>query len=499
MFSNTAFEAMYQYLGLELHSKFIEVITSQKVFLGMIVMIFAVMFFLTTLQFFSRYFPGALMARRHVPLSKYVKIVVLLFVGISILKVGSNQGVKKFNGESWHSNPYIHGQIRQIAPQYRVSFLFDLLSRTAEEIAALMAKVTDSLFQTTHSQLEAPNFFFKAIMYGAANTIDDQDLKRTIRFYTDECFDRLLPMIAERKKENRLDGFFADSTGYDQKLSELRIETPDKTPYNCLDVKNEMRERLRAYATSRPGIGKNLDQYMKGNAGLLNSTSWTNVQVSNSLVNEYHAEQEGYLGVQKGSQVPTTGGRIIQYFNRITGFDGLLSLFSGGTLSGAWVAAERSKEFSENLARAPHVAGFIKMLLIAAFPWLLFLVVAGYWKVLAYWWLMYFSVLLWTPIWALLYHIMVSIALSADIMEAFGKLNDGISLYSAQLVTTRIYHLFAVYSWLQLLTGTAFTGLLLYFIRPALTDTETDSSPDAAPMIVEGAGKVASKAAGALV
>ena len=46
MFSNTAYEAVYQYLGLELQSRFIQVITSQKVFLAAIVMIFGIMFFL---------------------------------------------------------------------------------------------------------------------------------------------------------------------------------------------------------------------------------------------------------------------------------------------------------------------------------------------------------------------------------------------------------------------------------------------------------------------
>ncbi len=496
MFSNTAYEAMYQYIGLELHAKFIEIITSQKVFLGMIVMIFGFMFFLTTAQFFSRYLPGALVARRHVPLSRYVRIVAMLFLALSLLKVGSNTGVKRFNGESWHQNPYIHSQMKQVEPQYRVSFAFDLLSRSAEEIAALIARVIDSLFMTTNSQLEAPNFFFKAIMYGAANTIEDQDLKRSIHTYTDECFDRMLPMIGQRKQENKLDGFFADNTGFDKELSELVIENPEKLPYTCLDLKTDLRSRLKAYAISRPGMGKNLDAYLKRNAGLTNE-SWQNMQVSNYLVNEYEGQHEGYVGVQKGSQLPTTGGRIIQYLHRV-GFDGFISLFDGGKYSGAWVAGGRSQEFSENLARAPHVAGFIKMLLIAAFPWLLFFVVAGRWRVLLHWFLMYFSVLLWAPIWTLLYHIMTSIALSAEVMEAFGKLNGDISLFSAQLISARIYHMFAVYSWLQLLTGTVFTGMLMYFLKPALSDTESDSAPDNAP----GVGKVASvatKAVGALV
>ena len=477
MYSNTAYEALYQYLGLELHSRFVEVITSQKVFLAAIAMIFGFMFFLTTVQFFSRYMPGALMSKRHVPLSKYFKIVCLLFLSISILKVESSTGVKRYDGKSWAENPYIHGQQRHLAPQYRVSFVFDIMSRTAEEVSALLTVIIDDLFKTTNSQLEAPNFFFKALMYGAANTIDDADLKRSIHTYTDECFDRILPLVNNLKKENKLDGFFADSADVDQNLSRLTIETPDRTPYTCLDMKNDIRSRLKSYALSKPGIGYNLDTYLKNSPGL-NSVSYENYEVSNLLVNEYHNQHEAAAGVQKGSQVPTTGGRIIQYIHRMFGFDGILSMVSGGSLQGAWVNAERSQEFSENLARAPHVAGFIKMFLIAAFPWLIFFVVAGHWRVLLQWWLLYFSVLLWAPLWTLLYHVMTSIALSAEVMEAFGRLNDGISLYSAQLVSSRIYHLFAVYSWLQLLTGTALTGSLLYFIKPALSDTESDSSPE---------------------
>ena len=119
------------------------------------------------------------------------------------------------------------------------------------------------------------------------------------------------------------------------------------------------------------------------------------------------------------------------------------------------------------------------MAAIAVFPWLLFFVVAGYWRALVYWFLVYFSVLLWTPIWTLLYHIVVSITLSAETMHAFGLLNDGISLTASELVTSRIYHLYEVYSWLQVLTGTLFTGGLLFFMRPILSDTTADEVPDA--------------------
>ena len=63
-----------------------------------------------------------------------------------------------------------------------------------------------------------------------------------------------------------------------------------------------------------------------------------------------------------------------------------MSLF-GRETHGAALAAERSQEFSENLTRAPHVAGFIKMALIALFPWLIFPIVAGHWRIL-FWWML---------------------------------------------------------------------------------------------------------------
>ncbi len=468
MFAQTAYEAMYQYIGLELHARFIEIITSEKVLLATVLLIFGFMFFQTSVQFFSRYLPGALVARKSVPLSRYAKITALLFLSLALLNVGSEQSVKQFSGESWHTNSYVKEHVRGVVPSHKVSLVFDLLSRSAEEVAALIARIVDQLFQTTHSNLKAPNFFYKAIMIGASDTIEDTDLKQRIRFYTEECFDRMLPLIGDPGAiGSRIDAFFGEHSPLDPQLAELPIVTSDKTPYNCRDLKNDVQGKLKDYARARTNwFSRALSQVSDdAKLGPLTLQAFTNSYLSQVLVNEYTNEHEAYLGVQKGSQLPGAMGWIMQYFRRLTP-GGLLSSIWGGELQGAWVAAERSQEFSENLARAPHVAGFIKMLLIAVFPWLLFLVVAGRWKILVTWWVVYFSVLLWTPIWTLLYHIMTSIALSAETLEAFGRLNDEVSLYSAQLISHRIYHLFAVYSWLQLLTGTAFTGAMLFFLRP---------------------------------
>ena len=478
MFSSTAYEAMYQYIGLALHAKFIEVITSQKIFLGVFTLIFGVMFFMTTVEFFSRYMPGSLVKRRSVPLSKFVKITFFLILGIGFLKVGSNASVKRFNGESWNKNPYVLSHIRDVAPQYKVSFLFDILSRSAEEISALIARVIDSVFQSTHSELDAPDFFFKAIMYAGSETIDDPKLKKSIQFYTEECFDRILPFIKEKFKGGKFDKMFATDAAVDSKLSDVYLERPDKKPYNCLNVKNEVRDQLRAYADKTTGGGDLMDKFNAYIKLPYLHRSFSNYHYSQLLVNSYVDQHEGSLGIQKGAEVKGATGRVIQNFNRFFSWDGLLSLAGFKDLQGASMAATRAQEFSENVARAPHIAGFIKMLAIAAFPWLLFFVIAGYWRVLVYWWFIYFSVLLWTPIWTLLYHIMNSIALSAEVMQAFGGLSDGISLYGAQLISSRIYHLYAVYSWLQILTGTLFTGMVLFFMRPVLTDSKEETAPE---------------------
>ena len=40
-------------------------------------------------------------------LSQYVRIVVCLILGLSVLRVGSQTGVKRWDGASWHANSYV--------------------------------------------------------------------------------------------------------------------------------------------------------------------------------------------------------------------------------------------------------------------------------------------------------------------------------------------------------------------------------------------------------
>lgn len=485
MFTSTAYEALFEYIGLELHSRFIEVLTSHSVFMAIVLMIFGFMFFVTTSQFFSRYLPGALVRRRSIPLSRYVKMVACLMVGLSILRIGSTTGVKRYNGESWHYNSYIIGKSSSVKPEYRVSFIFDVLSRTAEETSRLINRVIDKIFRSANSELEAPSFFYKAIMYAGASTLNDPDLRSSVQLYTDSCINRILPQIGNKDSLDRLDGVFRSDQAIDQKLEGLAIDSPGRPGFNCLDAKNEVRQKLSAQASTHSDeVSPLVDRYLSATS--LNETTYQNLKMSMALVDHYLGERESAFGIQKGSQLQDGSARIIQYINRFFSWDGLIGLF-GRETHGAALAAQRSQEFSENLTRAPHVAGFIKMSLIALFPWLIFPIVAGYWRVLVWWMLSYTSVLLWAPIWTLFYHVMMGISLSAETLAAFGELSDGISLYSANLITSRMNYMFAVYSWMQLLIGAGFTGSMLWFARPILADSEEETTPE----FVGEAGKVA--------
>ena len=130
------------------------------------------------------------------------------------------------------------------------------------------------------------------------------------------------------------------------------------------------------------------------------------------------------------------------------------------------------------------------MILIFVFPWLVFVVVAGYWKSLVYWFLIYFSVLLWTPMWTLFYHIMVNLSLSTETLQSWSQLNDGISLYSAELISQKMNYMFAVFSWIQLLVGVGLSGSFLFILRPLLSDSEKETTPDAFGDAQSGAATV---------
>ena len=92
--------------------------------------------------------------------------------------------------------------------------------------------------------------------------------------------------------------------------------------------------------------------------------------------------------------------------------------------------------------------------------------------------MIYFSVLLWTPVWTLFYHIMVNLSLSTETLQSWSALNDGISLYSAELISQKMNYMFAVFSWIQLLVGAGLSGSFLFILRPLLSDSEKETAPE---------------------
>ena len=477
MYSSTAYESMYLYIGLELQSIFTKIITSQAIFGGLVLLIFGVLFFMTATQFFSRYIPGNLIKRSPVPLSRFFKVIACLFLGVSLLKVGTSTNIKTFSGKSWHGNKYIESKVGDVQPSYKVSLIFDLLSRTSEEVAAYLSKTVDGIFKTSHSQLEAPSLFYKAVMLAGSQSLDNPELKSLANYYTNECFDRILEIVGASEKRTISDRFFGQDPGVDSYLAMLIVKRDAGAETSCLDLKLELKSKLLQYAKVKSGGSyEKIEGYL--GVGALNSQTLHNIHASEALVNHFMDGKEVGLGIHKGSQVPGTTSRIIQHLDRIKPWNVGLTFFGGEKVYGSAMAAKRSQELSEHLSRAPHIAGFIKMILVLIFPFLIFPVVAGFWKILLYWFAIYSSVLLWTPVWTLLYHIVTGIALSSQSLEAFGELSADISLYSAQLITSRVYFLYSVYAWVQLMVPMFVTGATAYFLFPMLRDTEGEAAPD---------------------
>lgn len=481
-------------MGLRFQEEVTHWITSQVIFRAMIVIIFAVAFFAFLMQFASRYLPIFFTARR-ASIGKVVMLTFSLCFGISLLKAGTGITPGNMSGASWAQNPYIVSQTPSVQDQYQVSLIFRLLSGLAEELSRGLSFVVDATFSRTNPQSTAPNFFYKAMLGAASDTIDDPSVKSAINYYTDECLSKVLPQFDQNADGGFLDRYFSREGGADQRLAQIPLGSG---PYsNCLELKRGMNQSLSDYAKSHSSVyeravaeGSAIDKFWRGFGQ--NYDNWV---TSNLLVNHYLEEQEGSLGLQKGTELPGTGGRVVQYIERFFSVDGLLSILGRRDLKGASIAAQRSIELSDYLARAPHVAGFLKMLLIGLFPVLVFFLAAGKWKPLVWWWLTYLSICLWAPLWSLLYHVVTTLALNLETLEAFGKLSDGVSLYAAALVSSRLYQAFAVYSWLQLLIGPTLTGSLLMFARPLLSD----SAPDAMPEGIQTGVGVATKAAGVML
>jgi len=474
MFSSTAYEAFYEIIGLHLHEASIKIITSQEVLIGILALTFGCAFFFTTWNYFKRYLPFIGGGGRS-GITTIVKLVASFLLGVSILKVSTHTHVNNYNRISWHHNDYIEKKVSNIQEQYEVSFIFDMMTRSSEELARLASVIVDKLFEKGNSELHAPSAFYKAVMYAGSVSIDDPKLRSLIDFYSTECFDKVIPLIESGEAQDKISEFFRPNGVVDRELEKISIKTKNGVLLTCLDLKEKVRLGLFDFARRK---GVRLRKY-RGRFNIMNPRQERNDLISSGLNNYFLSKSESLLmNIKKGAEVPGGFSSFLLGWKRFWTMDGFFSFFGREDLEGASLTADRALQFNEYLKRAPHIKGMVKLFLIAIFPWLIFLIFVGKWKVLISWWAVYFSVLLWTPIWTLLYHLMTSIALSTEVMEHFGRINDGISLYSSQLITNRLYQFYAIYSWLQVIVGPLPTVILAWgMFTGFLKDSEEGHAP----------------------
>ncbi len=476
MFTNTAYEAFYTYIGLFLHEASIEIITSYKVFLGILVLIFGASFLVGIWHLAARYLPDSLVHKRSMPLAGFARLIFCLFVGLSLLKVGTDVSVKKMDRSSWHDNSYLKSKGPSVKQSFEVSFIFDLLSRSADEMGRFAQNVVDKLFARTNSEASAPSFFYKAVLYAGSDTIEDAELRNKLSFYTEECFNPLIPTLKEDYQGGGLDNMFRDKSAVDLSLKNIPLPTLKNKNWTCLDMKDEVVHHLQKYAEEK--TGKIPTDTFLSLTPTKDPILYRNLKASQALVNYFWENKENFFGIQKGAVAEGAAGKVFQYWSRIKSFDGWLHMLGLGELEGSSLYAERIEKFNEYLKRAPHLAGIIKMILLMIFPWLIFFLAAGRWRPLLFWYVVYFSVALWAPIWTLFYHVMTSIALSTETLHHFGELSDGISLYSADLISSRLYQFYAVYAWIQLLSGPMLTGFVAMKFFPWIRDSEQERAPE---------------------
>lgn len=489
MFSSTAYEAFYSIIGLHFHEASVNIITSQGFLTGILALIFGIAFFKITIRYFGKYFPGFISTGGNANLGAFIKLIGSFLLGVSLLKLGTQADAVNYNRVSWHNNNYIESRLPNVENSYKVSFVFDIITRSTEEVAKFANEMVDSLFKKTNSQVQAPASFYKAIMYAGSATITDQSTRSLVDLYTAECFDKVIPLISSHNYKDKISNFFGSTnSNVNRHLEDIKLTTHDGTQVTCLDLKEKVNSELSILANR---INGKLSRYSE----TIDLQYYVNSNqiVSNLLLNHYHQKSETALfKTKKGVEVGGFWANVLISFKRLKSFDGFMSFLGLEELEGINTTANRALQFNEYLKRAPHLKGIVKLFLIGIFPWLIFVVIGGRWKVILAWSAIYFSVLLWTPIWTFMYHIMTSIALSTQTMSQFGMFNDTVSIYSAQLINSRLYQFYAIYTWLQVLVGPLPTVLLAWgMFGGLLRDSEQETAPEAIKTVTNSAGAAA--------
>lgn len=494
MFEYTGYEAFYSYIGLYLHQESL-VIIKGSLFKSILLFIFAIGLFLSIWAAISKHTPWFIPLRNRSGARGFFKSIIFFVMALSLLSIENRKEIYKPNNkELWNKNSYVIQKARAtgINPSsYNVSSIFSIMTTAAEEVALYINKRIDHLFTKSNGEIQPPGAFYKAVLYAGTRSIENKDLTRSVDLYNDKCIEAVIPFISNSIKERETSDLFSyffkkDDSEINKELedtlSEIHVQSSEKN-YTCLHLKNQISSKIAKEATKVSGF-KNLDIINNTKYAALNmakdNSFIKNFAASSILLNYYKQKHNDVLGVNKSARTGSSFANFLISWDKAFSYDGLMNLVGMEEHVGAQLVAKRASQFSDNLQRAPHVKGVIKMILIAFFPWLVFLVAAGRWKVILGWYVVYFSVLLWTPIWTLLYYIMTSVAMSTKMVSEMGTISsDSISMYSANFIYARMHQFYAMYAWLQILVGplpTLFLAKGLIF-SSLIKDFEQESVP----------------------
>ena len=243
----------------------------------------------------------------------FVTLLFGLLIGISILKIDdASESSKSFTGKNWADNSYVQSHNSKLQSEYKVSWLFRIVSGSAEEISKVLGILVDRTFSQTNSQLEAPNYFYKAILGAASDSIDDPFLKESIRFFTDECISKVLPRFNPETNSSSFDRLFSRESSGDRLLASVVLSSDTGPSTTCFEVKNSLGNSLSEYARAHSTVLQRL--VADGSTmGYFSGAEVENFVTSALLVSHYVGEHEGSLGLEKGTELPGTGGHIFQY------------------------------------------------------------------------------------------------------------------------------------------------------------------------------------------
>lgn len=490
MFSNTAYEAYFVSLGVYIHAGITKFLSSDQFFRSLLLFISAVTLLILVFQYFSRHLPGSLFERRYISLSKLFKFVFCFFLGVSLLRLGTDVDFKKYSRDSWRENPYMSERLSKNDEDYRVSFVFDVLIRTIEEIGWGATKLVDRLMGESHSHLEAPDFFYKAIMLAGSSQIKDPKLKETIDLYSEECVERALAEGPDTFKEVNLGKFFTDdfmASELDLLYRSITFERDDGATYNCNDLRQAVNQGLYEESKSYEPV---MNQLLT-KAGLdqkISTNQMRNLEISSAVLNYYRSKREDWVGTKNEVKVPGGFGSTLQFLGKLVSIEGWARLFGNEDAAGASLAVDKAKEFNELLRKGPMIKGLVKMFLIALAPLLMFPIVAMRWKVLIWWVVAYSSVTIgWSVCWTFLYHTLTNFVASGSILTQFGKMSDAYSLSSAQMIMEDAYYFYSVIFTAQMMSAISLTGGSLFFTRSLLSDTRGDHMPEIVPVAANAA------------